>query len=335
MSISDIAYVEIYVSDLDGATGYLVDGVGFTTIATGRAADRSSAVLRAGGATVVLTAPVGAGPVADFVDTHGDGVADIALTCADLDEVRRLARAAGFLTPDGSAVVVPELEPVRHSLLAAGEDWTRQPFLEPVALSGDGVAGPPLDIDHLALCLRRGELEAASASYQKLGLDPFFAEYIEVGNQAMDSLVVRSDTGGATLTMVTPAGADSGQLAGFLARNAGPGVQHIALTVTDLVATVADLRSRDIRLLPAPEAYYDVLRLRGAAAAADAAELRGTGILADSDEFGELRQIFAGSPFPRDTLFLEFIERRGAQSFGTRNIRALYEAKDAEARVTR
>ncbi|MDT5041729.1 MAG: 4-hydroxymandelate synthase [Actinoplanes sp.] len=341
MSIHDLAYVEVYVADLKEATSYLVDAVGFTTIAAGSPATgltgRRSTVLRAGTADIVLTTPDTSAPVSAFLDRHGDGIADIALTCSDVERVRGLARAAGFTDVDGDepGFVVPELGSVRHSLVGLDHDWSRRSGFEPVAPVRSAVRKPPAHIDHLALCLRRGELEAARESYRRLGFSPFFSEYIEFGGQAMDSVVVRSQTGGATLTMVAPDGDHVGQLEDFLAANGGPGVQHVALSMKDVVAAVDELRSRHVRLLPAPAAYYEVLAQRDTASAAEAAELRGTGILADADEFGELRQIFGGSPYPRDTLFYEFIERRGAQSFGTRNIRALYEAKDADVRVAR
>jgi 4-hydroxymandelate synthase len=39
-----------------------------------------------------------------------------------------------------------------------------------------------------------------------------------------------------------------------------------------------------------------------------------------------MMQIFTASRHPRKTLFWELIERRGARTFGTSNIAALYEA---------
>ena len=53
-------------------------------------------------------------------------------------------------------------------------------------------------------------------------------------------------------------------------------------------------------------------------------------ILADRDHWGHLFQIFTESVHVRRTLFLEIIERRGALTFGSGNIRALYEAKERE-----
>ncbi len=55
-------------------------------------------------------------------------------------------------------------------------------------------------------------------------------------------------------------------------------------------------------------------------------DLRKTNVLADRDEWGYLLQLFTRSPYERRTLFFELIQRHGAKSFGSSNIRALYEA---------
>ena len=46
-------------------------------------------------------------------------------------------------------------------------------------------------------------------------------------------------------------------------------------------------------------------------------------------------QIFTQSMHVRRTFFLELIERHGARTFGTSNIKALYEAKERELAAVR
>ena len=53
-------------------------------------------------------------------------------------------------------------------------------------------------------------------------------------------------------------------------------------------------------------------------------------VLVDRDHWGQLLQIFTESMHVRRTLFLEIIERRGALTFGSGNIKALYAAKQRE-----
>ena len=59
-------------------------------------------------------------------------------------------------------------------------------------------------------------------------------------------------------------------------------------------------------------------------------ELRELNILVDEDHDGQLYQIFAKSVHPRNTIFLEIIERAGATSFGSSNIRHLYDSVKAQ-----
>ncbi len=53
-------------------------------------------------------------------------------------------------------------------------------------------------------------------------------------------------------------------------------------------------------------------------------------MLIDRDHWGEILQIFTQSMHVRRTYFMEVIQRRGARSFGSGNIRALYEAVERD-----
>ena len=54
------------------------------------------------------------------------------------------------------------------------------------------------------------------------------------------------------------------------------------------------------------------------------------GILVDADEDGYLLQLFTKPLQDRPTLFFEIICRRGSQSFGKGNFKALFEALELE-----
>jgi 4-hydroxymandelate synthase len=82
--------------------------------------------------------------------------------------------------------------------------------------------------------------------------------------------------------------------------------------------------------LQTPASYYDILAERFQDISEEIANLRATNVLADRDEWGYLLQLFTRSPYPRNTLFYEFIQRRGARGFGSANIRALYEAVERD-----
>src|SRR5690606_17666122 len=81
------------------------------------------------------------------------------------------------------------------------------------------------ECDHLALCVGRGELEPTVAFYRDVfGFSEIFEERVEVGDQAMDSKVVQSESRRITLTIVSPdQRTRTGQLEDFLRANGGPG----------------------------------------------------------------------------------------------------------------
>jgi 4-hydroxyphenylpyruvate dioxygenase len=58
--------------------------------------------------------------------------------------------------------------------------------------------------------------------------------------------------------------------------------------------------------------------------------LNSLGILVDCDEEGYLLQIFTKPVEDRPTLFFEIIQRKGAQSFGAGNFKALFESLERE-----
>jgi 4-hydroxymandelate synthase len=199
--------------------------------------------------------------------------------------------------------------------------------------------GPDLlrTIDHAAVCLEPGTLDATTRFYRTaFGFDLIFEEYIEVGGQGMFSQVVQSPGGGATLTLIQPDLSRSpGQIDDFLAWHAGPGVQHLALSSQDIVAAVDALGERGVGFAPTPDSYYGSLDGRLGAVDLPVERLRPRGILVDRDHWGQMYQIFATSLHVRRTFFWELIERHGARTFGTSNIPALYEAKERELAAVR
>jgi 4-hydroxyphenylpyruvate dioxygenase len=58
--------------------------------------------------------------------------------------------------------------------------------------------------------------------------------------------------------------------------------------------------------------------------------LKQHGILIDRDDEGYLLQLFTKPVVDRPTMFFEIIQRKGAQSFGKGNFKALFEAIERE-----
>lgn len=335
MSVQDIVYAELFTSDKVSAVDYFVSGLGFSKVADSVETDRSSVLLCQGDMKLVVTSGRG---IWGFLDSHGDGIADLAFSCDDPVAAGERAAAAGAARLDSARgnIVVSGFGGVAHTLLptaarpgellADGRRWTPCP---------PAPAAAPARIrllDHVAVCLAGGTLDWYADYYRDaFGFSRYSSEYVAVGGQAMDSIVVRSASGRATFTLVAPdPSKEPGQLDTFLERNSGPGVQHLAFLVEDIIAAVGEARERGVEFLNTPDAYYDLLAERFDGDTDRIAELRKTHVLADRDEWGHLLQLFSRSPYERNTLFFELIQRQGSRGFGSANIRALYEAVERD-----
>jgi len=337
MAAQQIAFVELYTSEQKAAVDYLASALGFARVAESTDEESHSVLLRQGRMQLMVTAGARTGP---FLEAHGDGIADVALGCDDVAASHATAIAAGAtdLGTSHGYPVVSGFGSVRHTLVPAGEDVPLPSGHAWKPLPADPAPVPRIRLlDHVAICVEHGSLDRYAAFYDTgFGLSRYSSEFVEVGDSSMDSVVVRSGSGDVTFTLVAPGSATgTGQLNAFLDRNGGPGVQHLALLVDDIVATVSESAERGVAFLRTPASYYDVLAERVPDMSETIASLRATNVLADRDEWGYLLQLFTRSPYPRNTLFYEFIQRRGARGFGSANIRALFEAVERDRLAAR
>ncbi|WP_331461066.1 4-hydroxyphenylpyruvate dioxygenase [Micromonospora tarapacensis] len=333
----DIPYLDLVTDDPQGTVDLLCDGFAFAPAASAADTDRRALALRNGPVTIVVSSPVGiGGPFAGHLERHGTGIIDIPMTSTDLDaDIQQLVRAGTPMLPAPAGVAVAAgFGPVVHTLLPDGAA-PLPPGLEWTLLPERPVSRGALDIralDHIAVCLPGGTLQQTADHYASaFGLPRYSSEYIEVGAQAMDSVVVRSPSGAITFTLIEPdLSHEAGQIDEFLDRHSGAGVQHLAFLVDDIVTAVRQGRDAGIAFLTPPGVYYETLLDRVTSLRDRIGDLRDTGVLADCDEWGYLLQIFTRSPYPRRTLFHELIQRNDARGFGSANIRALYEAVERE-----
>jgi 4-hydroxyphenylpyruvate dioxygenase len=126
----------------------------------------------------------------------------------------------------------------------------------------------------------------------------------------------------------------------------GDGVQHVAMTVGDILGAVRGMRAAGVSFMPTPPSYYDALPERIAASGIkrideDIATLRELEILIDGDrDHSYMLQIFLkeaaglyGDP-GAGPFFYEIIQRKGDRGFGAGNFRALFESIEREQRKT-
>ncbi|MBO0804756.1 MAG: 4-hydroxyphenylpyruvate dioxygenase [Nocardiopsaceae bacterium] len=332
VAAQDVEYVELYTNDEQSTLQYFVSSLGFTHVAESAGDGSHSSLVRQGTMQLVITA--GRGTEA-FLEAHGDGIADIAFGCDDAAETYRQAVSAGasVVSSKPDRLAVSGFGDTCHTLV------TRSANAGPPAdRAWQPIAGAPTPtghirlLDHIAVCVESGSLADCTRFYaDAFGLGKYSSEYIEVGDQAMDSIVVRSPSDGITFTILEQdLTKKSGQVEAFLSRNGGAGVQHLAFLVDDIISAVRVFRGRGIEFLDTPDAYYDMLAERLPGLERQIADLRATDVLADRDEWGYLLQLFTRSPYKRNTMFCELVQRRGARGFGSANINALYQAVERD-----
>ena len=125
-------------------------------------------------------------------------------------------------------------------------------------------------------------------------------------------------------------GLKKSQIQEFVDYYNGAGIQHVAMSTKDIIKTVKKLRSNGVEFLPTPQSYYDTLLDRVGDLKEDINLLSKLGILVDSDENGYMLQIFTKPIQDRPTLFYEIIQRKGSNSFGKGNFKALFESIERE-----
>ena len=350
MPLLGIDYIELYVGNGVQAAHFFTHALGFRENAyagleTGMR-DRSSHLVEAGRIRFLLTTPLhGSNEIARHLAEHGDGVKVVALAVPDAEEAYRVAirrGARGLVEPHEEA---DEHGAVRLATIATyGE--TVHTFVE-----RDGYEGPflpgfePLEegqaqdhfagIDHVVGNVELGRMEEWVGYYQRVfgftEMIRFTDQDISTEYSALMSKVMADGKGRIKFPINEPAeGKRKSQIEEYLEFYGGPGVQHIALSTTDIVATVGALRDRGVRFLTTPGSYYEELPERIGEIDEDLADLSELGILADRDDEGYLLQIFTKPLSDRPTLFLEVIERHGARGFGEGNFKALFEAIERE-----
>ncbi|MEU6970771.1 4-hydroxyphenylpyruvate dioxygenase [Kitasatospora aureofaciens] len=332
-----LAYVEFYVGDASARAEELRRRYGFevfaTTGAPGPDSERHSLALRQGGVTLIVSQGAAA---ASYVERHGDGVADIAFHVDDVsDAFARAVRAGARPVREPSGAPEPQAAfavfgDVAHTLLPHGVPLP--PGFSPVTRDARTGLADFEALDHFAVCVEAGDLAGTVEFWQRaFGFSSVFREHISVGVQAMNSEVVGNAAGDVVLTIIEPdREAGPGQIDEFLREHRGPGIQHLALRTRDIVGTLDRLAAQGVETLNVPDTYYDALPERVTVTEYSLPQLRKARILVDEDHNGRLFQVFTRSVHPRRTFFFEVLERCGAETFGSNNIKALYTAVESE-----
>lgn len=345
-------HVELYVGNAKQAAHYYKSAFGFQSVAyagleTGLK-DRVSYVLQQDKIRLVLTSPLTQdGPINEHINKHGDGVKIIALWVDDATKAWEETTKRGAVS-----CMEPQKEEDEHGYIVRsgihtyGE--TQHIFVERSNYKGAFMPGyqvwksdyNPSEvglkyIDHMVGNVGWGEMNKWCDFYAKVmgftQLVSFDDKDISTDYTALMSKVMSNGTGRIKFPINEPAeGRRKSQIEEYIDFYNGSGVQHLAMATDNIIETITALRARGVEFLKVPEIYYDTVLDRVGEIDEDLEPLKNLNILIDRDDEGYLLQIFTKPVLDRPTMFFEIIQRKGAQSFGKGNFKALFEAIERE-----
>jgi len=347
-------YVEYYVGNAKQAAHFYKTALGFQSLAyagleTGLK-DRTSYVLVQDKIKLVFTSPMPGtenSEIFDHITKHGDGVKVIALWVEDAtkawkETTKRGARSyfeprvekgddgyvvrSGIHTYGDTVHIFVERKNYNGVFLPGFEKWESHYNPEPVGLKY---------IDHMVGNVDWGQMNVWAKFYNEVmgfaNLITFDDKDISTDYTALMSKVMTNGNGRIKYPINEPAkGKRKSQIEEYIDFYQGSGCQHIAVATDDIVFTVSEMKKRGIEFLYVPGTYYDTVGDRVGEIAENMEILKQHGIMVDRDDEGYLLQIFTKPLTDRPTLFFEIIQRKGAQSFGKGNFKALFESIEAE-----
>jgi 4-hydroxyphenylpyruvate dioxygenase len=345
-------YVELYVGNAKQSAHFYKTAFGFQSEAfagleTGMN-DKVSYVLKQDKIRLVLTTSLKEGGIInEHINKHGDGVKVVALWVEDAtkaweETTKRGAKSfmepileedknghvirSGIHTYGETVHIFVERKNYTGVFLPGYKKWTSHYNPKPLGLKF---------IDHMVGNVGWNEMNKWCEFYDKVmgfaQIVSFDDNDISTEFTALMSKVMSNGNGRIKFPINEPAeGKKKSQIEEYIDFYNGSGVQHIAVATNDIVTTVSAMRDRGVEFLYVPENYYDDLLERVGDIDEDVEVLKKHGILIDRDDEGYLLQLFTKPVVDRPTMFFEIIQRKGAQSFGKGNFKALFEAIERE-----
>jgi 4-hydroxyphenylpyruvate dioxygenase len=359
----DFAHITFWVGNAKQAASYYCSRLGFAPFAykgleTGNR-DVASHAVKQNGIVFVFCSQLNPNEPKEFCEhlvKHGDGVKDVAFSVEDLDGIYKRAIEKGAKSVREPWEESDEFGTVRFAKVQTYGDTTHT-FLDKANYKGwflPGFAKPrgaedPLTkmlpdcmlqrVDHIVGNQPDQEMTDVAKWYEEmLTFHRFWSvddSQIHTEYSSLRSIVVTNYEETIKMPINEPAaGKRKSQIQEYVDYYGGAGVQHIAMSTPDIIATIENMRARGQQFLEVPDKYYDNLRERLKTAKItikeDLDRLQKLRILIDYDDNGYLLQIFTKLMQDRPTLFLEVIQRHNHQGFGAGNFKSLFEAIEAD-----
>ncbi len=366
LRLVDVDHIRFYVGNAKQAAYFYAQCFGFeieqvSDLTTG-IRDSATYLLTQGNIRFLLTT----GLIADHAAQHevllyGDGIKDIAFTVDDSELAYRQAMKNGAesayepysVSDDRGTVVFSGIKAMGrlvHSFVSRTGDYALKkvkeagnflPHFQPtpeMAINAYNRNNPVglFYVDHCVANVEQGKMDTWVQWYEDVLGFKLFKHFddkdISTEFSALMSKVMDSGRELIKIPINEPAdGKRKSQIQEYLDwHNNTPGIQHLALLTNDELNTVDRLTQRGVDFLRIPDEYYQVVWDRVGEIKENNETIKDLRILVDRDDKGYLLQIFTKPLQDRPTLFFEIICRRGSESFGKGNFKALFESLELE-----
>lgn len=367
LHLIDVDYVQFYVGNAKQAAYFYAQAFGFeieqVSDLTTNVRESATYLLTQGNIRFLLTTGLAPDhPAQKEVVLYGDGIKDIAFTVGDSTVAYEYALKNGAesayepveLTDERGTVIksgIKSFGRVVHSFISRtgkyaldnvkqrGEQFLPNfKIIDDLAINKYNRENPTglFYVDHCVGNVQMGQMDVWVQWYEEvLGFKlfkHFDADDISTEYTALMSKVMDSGRELIKIPINEPAvGRNKSQIEEYLDwHNNTAGIQHLALLTKDEVNTVGQLRQRGVDFLDIPDSYYDIVWDRVGGIKEDVEKVKDLRVLVDRDDKGYLLQIFTKPLQDRPTLFFEIICRRGSESFGKGNFKALFESLELE-----
>jgi 4-hydroxyphenylpyruvate dioxygenase len=376
LGIRRVEALHYYIHDLERSRRFYVERMDFaetgaSTSSLDREGHQHSAAFEAGDVRIVCSQPLGEGGRAwRYLRKHPDGIGTVIFEVEDAERCFRLLEERGGTPITDLQVHEDEGGTLRTFNITTPLGDTTFRFVERRGYRGlyPGVArhAAPLGgknafgfghVDHLTSNFQTMK-PALLWMEHVLGMEEFWEVHFHTKDAAeakraaleaqqgsgLRSVVMKDLASGVKFANNEPwrPAFKSSQINVFNEEHRGDGIQHAALTVTDILPAVRGLRARGVEFMPTPATYYEALpeRIRRTGIGRideDVKTLQELEILVDgAGAHSYLLQIFlrdaAGLYHEKEAgpFFFEIIQRKGDEGFGAGNFRALFESIERE-----
>ena len=270
-----------------------------------------------------------------FFDQHGPSACAMGFCVKDAKAgfEKAVSRGAIAVNDDNDPIKAPSIEGIGGARLYlideyGDKDFFRNDFslIDNKQWEITGFSGV-FNIDHLTHNVKRGGMAIWAKYYE----DIFnFKEIrffdIEGKKTGLFSKAMASPDGRIRIPL-NESQDDKSQIEEFLQEYNGEGIQHIALSTTNIYESIPAMRAKGIDFQDTIDTYFDLIDKRLPDHKEDVAKLREQKILIDggpSQGGGFLLQIFSTNAI--GPIFFEFIQRKGNDGFGEGNFQALFDS---------